>query len=176
MITKATFKCDQCAKKKTVSIPTKRGKNVPTGWFTLRGVGFRVDVCSEKCRRLYSVAHAIGHSESEDRPGPRLVKVGGIPEGLRGLFEALENSDQAMSSALKDLAKEFGVPVEVVQEFATHVRSVPCPKCQAEEGDHCEVQPGDVQRNCPLHGPELTVYAHSERIAAAKATWRSKTQ
>src|SRR5271170_6155945 len=100
MITKATFKCDQCEKKKTVSIPTKRGKNVPTGWFTLRGSGFRVDVCSEKCRRLYSVAHAIGYSEVEDKPGPRLVRAGSIPEGLRGLMEALENSDRSTDQAM----------------------------------------------------------------------------
>lgn len=181
MITKVTFKCDNCSNKKTVSIPTKKGKNLPSGWKSLRGVGFRVEVCSEKCRREYSVTHALGYSEDEDRPGPRLVRVREMPQGLRQLLDAITNGDseeerKGLEDALKGLAKEFDVPVEIVEEFAKHVRNTPCPHCEAAADEHCRAQEDDDQRHCPLHGPEMIQYAHKERIAEAKKTWRSKAQ
>lgn len=189
MITRATFKCEQCGTETTSRIPTKEGNNHPKGWVSLATpAGFQLDWCSKECVKIWYKTHQIGtlvpanmDSSFEDvlervkgRAGGRIaVPFSAFRSILDMQRQSLEESDETETE--KELAEEFKIPREFVKEFAEKVRSIECPKCLAEPDERCHIMQGDKTRHCIVHGEELEIFAHHERVEKARVVWKAAT-
>jgi hypothetical protein len=132
------------------------------------------------------MSHRLGILDDDEQPDfPRMLGpfrlFSKVPLGGKEILASLEEAEreleaQEKTETLDELAKEFKMPVEVVEDFYQHIGDTPCPKCSAESKERCSAMDGDEVRECPNHGPELKATAHSERVEAARATWRRKTQ
>lgn len=184
-ITKATFRCDNCGKKRTVRFPTKDGRSRPRGWLLTVFGPLAVYACSERCASDWDSSHSVGRisiegsqqdsvlpfvkSILECRPVSR-INLSDFFASLGGAVESVELDTH------KELAEEFKVPKEIVMEFFEHVTQTACPKCKAEAEERCHATSGDETRSCSEHGIELKATVHPERVEAARVTWKGKIQ
>jgi hypothetical protein len=181
MIDRMGFSCETCGKTKVMERKDfEAGVLIPEGWRRDEHPepGYALDFCSEKCYESYKRTHLCFSSPPIAKA--RSTKV--IPvtsqhlggELLRSLFE---DSAKAREEAIEQMAKDFGVPAELVAEFGYHLQATSCPKCQAGAGELCKIQEDDETLTCPFHGTEeLKEVAHKERIHAAKRSWKHKQQ
>ena len=182
-IIKATFRCDNCGRERNVRFPTKDGRNRPRGWFVTIFAHLVVYACSKQCVMEWDSSHSVGRlpvdspseQEEEDNTTPPFIRAlmeRGIPVQRLKLSD-LFGGDKDL---YLELAKELKVPREIVVEFFEHVTKTVCPKCKAQSEERCVLTSGDDIRTCPEHGPELNSVVHSERVEAARVTWKGKLQ